>query len=317
MNAAAGDGEAGREGRYCGNCGQPLGLGATFCRSCGARYEPPSPPAPSAPPGSGEEHPRRNRTAIWIGIVIVGLGAGGALAILLSGGKSSSSTTVVVESDGSTTTETISTEETTEKSTVASRRIAGSVEAGRYVQAGSFKTDTYSEAERDRLLAEGIDAEVVRANEVEEFYPGFRVLLVGPVEREAEEKAMIKALDRNGVSGFARPVSPAQEISASEVAGEWSGILERSSSERPRLNDSLIVTLEMDSDGNSGTLEVPATGCTQTVTLAQEGAATLTYRQGSPCVSGGPLRIRPAAGELMVTVLPLSNDTLVMGSLTP
>lgn len=300
--------------RHCGNCGQPLGPDAAFCRSCGTRYEP---PPPNVPPGAGGEGPRRSRAAIWIALAIVVIGSGAALAILLSSGGSSSSTTVVVDSNGSATTETVTAEETADESTVASRPVTGSVEAGRYVQAGSFKTDTYSEAERDRLLAEGIDAEVVLSDEVEEFYPGFRVLLVGPVESEAEEKAVVKALDRNGVSGFARPVSPARGVSAGEVAGGWSGALERSSSERPRLNDSLNVTLEMDSDGSSGTLEVPATGCSQTVTLAEEGETTLTYRQGPPCVSNGPLRIRPAGGQLMVTVLPLENDTLVMGSLTP
>jgi hypothetical protein len=268
-------------------------------------------------PDGGQTHSRRNRVAIWVGLAIVVLGAGAALAILLSSGGSSSRTTVVVDSDGSTTTETVTAEETTDESTLPSRPIVGAVEAGRYVQAGSFKTDTYSTAERDRLAAEGIDAEVVRSDEVEELYPGFRVLLVGPVESEAEERAVIKALERNGVSGFARPVSPAKGVSAGEVAGEWSGALERSSSERPRLNDSLNVTLEMDPDGRSGTLEVPATGCSQTISLADEGETILTYQQGAPCVSGGPLRIRPAAGQLMVTVLPLENDTLVMGSLTP
>lgn len=271
----------------------------------------------------GEEGPKRSRAAIWIALAIVVIGAGAALAILLSGGDSSTSTTVVVDSEGSTTTETVTAADTVDEGSAQGTtelppgQIVGSIEAGRYVQAGSFRTDTYSEVERDRLAAAGIDVEVVLADEVEELYPGFRVLLAGPVESEAEEKAVLKALDHNGVSGFARSVTPAREISAGETAGEWGGVLERSSDERPHLDDSLTVALEMDSEGNSGTLEVPATGCSQTITLVEEGETTLVYRQDSPCVSGGPLRIRPAAGQLMVSVLPLGTDTLVTGSLSP
>ncbi|HEX5984456.1 MAG TPA: zinc-ribbon domain-containing protein [Solirubrobacterales bacterium] len=315
MTPPGGAGEAGGE-RYCGNCGERLSPGAAFCRSCGARYVPPAAaPSPGAHPEAGEDRPG-SRAALWLALAIVVVGAGAALAILLSSGGSSSSTTVVVDSEGSTATETT----TAEESTVAERAtgsVVGSVEAGRYVQAGSFKTDIYAEVERDRLVAAGIDVEVVESDEVGELYPGFRVLLAGPVESDAEEKGVIKALDRNGVSAFARPVTPAREIDSSEAAGEWSGVLERSSSERPRLDDSLDVTLEMDSEGRTGTLEVPATGCSQTLTLAQEREATLTYLQDHPCVSDGPMRIRPAEGQLMVTVLPIGPDTLVLGSLTP
>ncbi len=309
------------EARACGSCGAPLAPDAAFCRSCGARYEAPVPPPPIAPPpppaGNGE---RRHRTAIWLGVAIVVLGAGAALAILLSSGSSTTFTTVVVDSEGSTVTETITTEDTDaeEPTTVFEAPAAPLVEAGSYVQAGSFRTPAGAGSEQERLLSEGIDVEVVSSDGAQEFYPGFQVLLVGPVEGQSEEKSVVKALGRNGVpSAFARSLSPAAEIEASEAAGEWSGTLDRSSSERPNLDDSFTVTLEMDAEGNSGTLEVPSEGCSQTMQLVEVSPTTLTYEQKNSCVSGGPLRIRPTGDELMVSILPLENETLVTGSLSP
>ncbi|HEY6731076.1 MAG TPA: SPOR domain-containing protein [Solirubrobacterales bacterium] len=254
-----------------------------------------------------------------MGVAIVLAGAGAALAILLSSSGESVATTVMVNSAGSTVTETITTEsDTAESSTqVTEAPAAPPVEAGRYVQAGSFRTNLYAESERERLEAEGVDVEVVSSDGAQEFYPGFQVLLAGPVEGQSEEKALIKALGRNGVSAYARSLSPARETAASEAAGDWGGTLERSSSEHPNLDDSLIVTLEMNSEGTSGTLEVPAEGCSQTVDLAEKSPNTLTYSQDQPCVSEGDLRIRPTGDELMVSILPLDSDTLVTGSLTP
>jgi hypothetical protein len=112
--------------RRCGSCGQPLVAGASFCRSCGARWELPSctacgapiapssafcrscgasiaaatsaqqPPAPqktvaSAPP------PERRRAPLWIGAAVLLLGVGAAAAIVLSGGGGRSTTTVAEE----------------------------------------------------------------------------------------------------------------------------------------------------------------------------------------------------------------------------
>jgi SPOR domain len=323
MTPAGSEGDPDGGARHCTNCGQPLVASAAFCRSCGARYEAPrSTPTETAPRTAGPASsgsPGRRRTAIWVAAAIILIGAGAAVAILLSSGGGSPSTTVLVSSEGTTATETTTIETSAGTTTeVADAPSASSVEAGRYVQAGSFKTVSHAETERERLAAAGVDVRVVSSDGAEELYPGFQVLLGGPFEAGSEEAATIKALRHNGVpSAFARNLTPAAEISGpAETAGRWSGLLDRSSGEHPNLTGPLSVSLEMDAGGRTGTLEFEA-GCRDELTLSERTATTLSYAQGQFCAGSGDLLVRPADGQLMLSLLPLDSDVLVLGSLSP
>jgi sporulation related protein/zinc ribbon protein len=286
------------EMRRCGNCGEALAPGASFCRACGARYEEPR----TMEPG----RPRRTRVAGWAALAIVVLGAGAAAAILLASGGGSATTTVVVNGKGTTT------DEPPEAPT------AGAIEAARYVQAGSFRSPSNAAEEQDRLAAAGIEVQVVSSDWAQEFYPGFQVLLAGPVHSESEADAIDRALERNGVpSAFARDLTPALESGIpADAGGVWSGVLDRSSGERPSLNGSLEVTLTMEPDGETGALEVEGSNCRESLALSETTASTLSYSQDRPCVAGGPLHIRPIGPELMVSVLPPESDVLATGTLT-
>ncbi|MGC1853500.1 MAG: SPOR domain-containing protein [Solirubrobacterales bacterium] len=270
---------------------------------------------PPEPPN----RPRRNRVAIWVAAAIVVVGAGAALAILLASEGGSASTTVLVRGGTTTTVETTTTETTATETETTTDPATGSVEAGRYVQAGSFKTLPHADTERERLAAAGIDVSVVSSDDVEEFYPGFHVLLGGPLATSSEETTMVKALERNGVpSAFARDVAPALEIGdPAESAGRWSGALDRSSVERPSLNRSLPVTLEMDADGRSGMLEFETDGCEDELTLSETTATTLTYALTQFCAGSADLLVRPVEGQLMLSLLPLDTDVLMLGTLSP
>ncbi len=308
-------GEAGGGARTCANCGQALAPGAAFCRSCGARHESELPgSAPLSRPGRQSSRPGRSRTAIWAGGALVLAGAGAALAILLSSGGGSSSTTVLVGSGEKSVTATGTTETTSE----SAGSPIGSVEAGRYVQAGSFKTVPHAETERERLAAAGVDVRVVPSDDAEELYPGFQVLLGGPLRSSSQETSMVKALHGAGVpSAFARELSPAREIGdPGEIAGAWSGVLDRSSGEHPNLNGSLPVSLEVDPGGSTATLAFED-GCHDELTLAEATPTTLDYAQGRPCAADGDLLVRPAGGQLMLSLLPSDSDALVLGSLSP
>ena len=308
--------------RHCANCGQPLVPGAAFCRACGSRYEePPVGSEPTAvrtsPPPSSGGH---GRTALWVAIAIVVIGAGAALAILLASGGGDSSTTVLVDSakTGSSEAENAS-DESTESTEARADAGADALEAGRYVQAGSFKTLPHAEAERERLVGQGIDVQVISSDGVEEFYPGFQVLLAGPLQSGSEEATIVKALHRNGVpSAFPREVSPASELSgSSEAVGSWSGEISRSSGERPDLNGPLNISLEMESDGSSGVLEVEGESCQDQLSLAEAGSTVLSYSQGQPCLGRGEVLIRPGNGQLMLTLQPTGTDILILGTLGP
>lgn len=311
--------------RHCENCGQPLAPDASFCRFCGQRFEEQAVPEQVRPPQSG-------RVAFWLAGAIVVIGIGAAAAILLAGGGGSSRTTVVFDtSEGSRdatprtveTTDDETAETPTEATTPASSSrtgegVSGGIDAGRYVQAGSFRTLSHAEDEQERLGAAGVEVEVVSSDGAAEFYPGFQVLLAGPFVSKSEEKGVVEGLKRNGVpSAFVRDLSPAPALEGpEEAAGTWEGEVERSSDERPGLDGDLPVRLEFSSDGETGTLETGS--CSEGLTLAEPGRATLTYAQDRLCISGEELFVRPTEeGQLMVTLLPLDSDAIILGTLNP
>jgi hypothetical protein len=247
--------------------------------------------------------------------VIVLIGAGAAVAILLAGGGDGSRTTVLVDRAGKTTTVTTETERTETVSSVAAPSGA-EVDPGLYVQAGSFRTLSGAEEERERLAAAGVEVDVISSDGAAELYPGFQVLFGGPIAGDAEERRLLKELEENGVDGFARDLSPAPSLAgAGDAAGVWAGTLDRDSGEHPNLTDSLPVTVEIEPDGLAGTLET-ADGCSEGLSLKQEGPNTLTYFQDASCVSGGDVFVRPAGEELMVSMLPLGTDVFVTGGLS-
>jgi hypothetical protein len=307
--------------RRCGSCGQPLAARASFCRSCGSRYEEPAAPRqpamaptqqlpePALPeataPRPHQPASRPLRAALWVGGAIVLAGAGVAAAILLSSGGDTASTTVISRQGGSAAS----------GAAVTLSPPAGSIDAGRYVQAGSFKFQDDAEAERERLAAAGIAVEVLPSEQAQQLYPGFQVLLGGPFTSGAAETQMLRQLHRSGVpSAFGRELTPAQRITnLAVISGDWTGSLDRSSSSRPGLEATLPATLALSDDGRRGDLQIG--GCSVELTLAPSTTAALTYREHSGCDSEGDWQLRPSGDQLMLAQLPNDDDLIVLGAL--
>jgi hypothetical protein len=283
--AAGGSAAAGGGGRICQSCGHSLAGGAAFCRDCGARYEEPpteqmatpSPPAaPSANGGAARGSRGPSGAVVFLALAIV-LAAGGiGAALLLSDSGGPSPTTTVVPRGG--------TAGEPEGGDGAEASVMGSIEAGRYVQAGSFKFAADAERERRRLVTAGIDVEVVPSEEAQELYPGFQVLLGGPLNSGSEEEVLLKSLHRNGVpSAFARPLTPASSRGKLRD-GTWTGRLEESSSSHPKLDRSLPVTLVTSEGGKEGILIFLDIDCVAELQAEPSPGPTLRFRR-----SGGVL----------------------------
>jgi hypothetical protein len=322
---------AGR-GQFCSECGNSLPAAAGFCRSCGARAdaeaaavtpEPAAPVAPPAPEPASEGRPRRRLLALaCLGVALVG--AGLVTAFLLGGGdghSSSSSTTVASHAatvpaapDAAATTTGTS---AAPPSTAPSSPASGSIGAGVYVQAGSFRTTAGAEAERLRLEAAGIRVSVVDSDQAEELYPGFQVLLGGPFVGTSERRSMVKRLHRNGVpSAFARPLSPAVAIAGPEdAAGIWIGTLELSGFARPNQDGELQVTLSVDQDGRQASLEIPDRKCSVGLSLLAASELSLSFSQDRNCLGAGNVVMRPEGETISLTLLPPGADAIVVGRL--
>ena len=309
------------EGAICQRCGHPLAVGAAFCRSCGARYEePPSEQAAAPPPDPPSAAPatrdrpmggrrRPSGAIVFLAAAIVLAAAGIAAALVLSGNSGSSTTTVVTAGSGVS--------DSGANPATAAPVPTGSIEAARYVQAGSFKFAADAERERRRLASAGVDVEVVRSGEAQELYPGFQVLLGGPLHSGSEEATLLKSLHRNGVpSAFGRPLTPAPPAPTySELARRtWTGKLEESSTSHPKLDRSLPVTFVTSANGKEGTLIFLDIDCVAELQAEPSVGPTLRFGRSSGCFAGS-WQLRPSDGELMLTLLPPESDLIVLGEL--
>ncbi|MGE5281995.1 MAG: SPOR domain-containing protein [Chloroflexota bacterium] len=259
--------------------------------------------------GAGPAGPRRPRTSgpiIFLVGAIVLAAAGIAAALLLSGNDSSSTRTDLTRSNGVSAAR--------GGSSTSAPLASGSIEAGRYVQAGSFKFVADADKERRRLAAAGIDVDVVTSNSAQELYPGFQVLLGGPLQSGSEEAALLKSLHRNGVpSAFARPLTPAPPH-AQLGDGTWTGKLEESSSSRPKLDRTLPLTFVTSEGGKKGLLIFLDINCVAEVQTEPSTGPVLRFRRSSGCFAGS-WTIRPSNGKLMLTFLPPDSDLIVLGEL--
>jgi hypothetical protein len=305
--------------RRCASCGEVLAKGANFCRACGAPAAAPELPGQQAPRSEAGGHPmsapaadpgtpRRSRTAIVASLAILAIGAGAAAAILLGTGGGSSSTTTVLQ-DAAT-----APSHGTRISSETGTEAAGSIETGRYIQAGSFQTEEHAEAERRRLSEHGIEVAVVPSDGARELYPGFQVLLGGPLHSGAAEASMLRGLHRNGVpSAFAKDLTAAE--TDGPIAGRWAGEVERTSGEDPRLDGSLPVSVAISSDGTTGSLDLSTLGCHSSLSLTSTASGVFTYTQEPACIAAETLYARVLGSELMLSLLSPRTDAFTLGTL--
>jgi hypothetical protein len=299
--------------RVCQSCGHSLSGSAAFCRNCGARYKEPLTVQMQIPTVPAASHARAARgrrgpsgAVVFLAAAIV-LAAGGiAAALLLSDKGDSSPTTAGITQSGSAP--------APEGGSAAEARESGSIEAGRYVQAGSFKFAADAEKEQRRLAAVGVNVDVVPSDSAQELYPGIQVLLGGPLDSGSEEALLVKRLHRNGVpSAFARPLTPASPH-ARLGEGTWTGKLEESSSSHPKLDRTLSVTLVTLDGGTQGRLIFLNINCVAELQAEPSAGPTLRFERSSGCFSGS-WQVRPVGRKLMLTFLPSDSDVIVLGEL--
>lgn len=275
--------------------------------------EQPAPAPPHSPPvapaeagGGGRRHRHPSGAVLFLAAAVVVACGGIAAALLLSENGGSSPTTTVVTRSGAAG--------EVEGGSVAEAFTTGSIGAGRYVQAGSFKFARDAEKERRRLAAEGVDVEVVSSDTAQELYPGFQVLLGGPLRSGSEGALLLKSLHRNGVpSAFSRPLMPASPH-GKLGNGTWTGKLEESSTSHPRLDRTLPVTLVTSEGGKEGLLIFLDINCVAELQAEPSPGPILRFERSSGCFAGS-WQVRRAGRKLMLAFLPPDNDVIVLGEL--
>lgn len=300
--------------RACERCGHQLSADANFCRTCRAPVS-----APAAAPERKQAAGGRSWGVILVGAAIVIASAAIALAILLSrSGHSPAADASSQAARPGNAAEAPSLEEGGGEDTIPAAATARSIEPGRYVQAGSFKVAADAETEQRRLAGLGIETNLLRSEMAQELYPGFQVLVVGPIRGRNEELSTIGKLRHGGVpTAFARELTPAaSSVRYADVAGNWRGTLEEISSSHPRLDRKLTVSASFVRSGREGQLDVPSLHCRPSLSAVGSSETTVSFDQYSTCLASGSWIVRPSGGSLMMTLLPSGSDLIFLGTLS-
>jgi hypothetical protein len=194
-----------------------------------------------------------------------------------------------------------------------------SLTAGRYIQAGSFRSPEGAGQEVERLREYEVDAVSLPAAWANELLPGFHVLLVGPLSAGSEEDLALRRLARAGVSGWGRYLTPTTALSGPEaVAGTWAGDVEQSSLRGPRRRTTYRIEIAIDADGGGGTIEYPERRCSGELSLIEDAGYSLAYEesiQSGGCPAGGVWHLRPTGGVLTAVRLHDDREVMVEGDL--
>lgn len=257
------------------------------------------------------------------------VGAGAATAVLLatrgdSGSSSGGSEAAAVSDETETVPSTTAapptatgTASSSDAPVETSEEPVGSIPAGLYVQAASFRSKVDAETERRRLEGFGARVSVADSDQAEELYPGFQVLIAGPFSDGAERRSLLRVLHEHGApTAFARSLSPARSISGPEaMEGRWTGTLEVSGFTHSRRNGNFAATLETNSDVSEVELRIPARHCSIGLSLARVSQLTVSFAQDRNCLGGGEWVARPEGGSVALTLLPPGAGIIVVGRL--
>lgn len=314
--------------RRCPTCAAPALVGASFCHSCGAPLEgrdtwvgaaadraPAAAAPPSAPAAEDRRrHPLRPVAAVAACLLVGALVAAGAYLATRDGDSGGAGGATGASSGGGA-----EREEVPPKPQAPPRE--SELVPGRYVQSGSFRSLEGAEEEVARLRGHGIDVFAIPADQVDELLPGFQVLLVGPLAGAAEERRVVRELERAAVSGFGRDVTPSVELSGpSSAAGAWSGEVEQSSLRGAARPTTYPVDVTIAAGGETGTVDYPEDECGGTLTLIEDDGYSLAYAETveyGPCIRGGVWHLRPTAEGMKAVWLHDSRDIMVEGTLSP
>ena len=183
--------------------------------------------------------------------------------------------------------------------------LAPRFKAGRWVQLASFRESASATRFARRLTAHGVSATVLASDDIEELYPDWQVVAVGPLASAAAQRRMIRRAQQAGFPGAeARAYTPVlRPVTASQLAGTYRGMLRqlrpghRGRSRRIAARVSLTPT-------GSGTMAYRRPACTGKLTVEGAQRGVMMWRErivAGPCASDGRWTMRTSGGRLVLT----------------
>jgi hypothetical protein len=121
---------------------------------------------------------------------------------------------------------------------------------------------------------------VIDSDDIENLYPAWQVVAIGPLPSSSAERKMIRRVHHAGLrEALARNYLAATSLqSAHQQAGSYAGTVTRTDPQRPKRNGHFAVTVDLQADGH-GTIRYHGQGCAGKLTASSAPAIALVWSE--------------------------------------
>jgi hypothetical protein len=173
----------------------------------------------------------------------------------------------------------------------SSGSIAPRITSGRYVQLASFRDRRNAERFARHVRARRLHPRVIDSDDVENLYPAWQVVAIGPLPSSSAQREMIRKVHHAGLrEALARNYLAATTLqSARQQAGSYAGMVTRTDPRRPKRSGRFAVTVVLEADGH-GTIRYRGRACAGKLAASSTPATALVWSEqitSGPCERGG------------------------------
>jgi hypothetical protein len=199
---------------------------------------------------------------------------------------------------------------------------AGDFTPGSYVRLASMRRRAAAEHLAGLLSDRGVPARVINSDEVEELFPGFAVVVSGPVRSKARARTLIRRAKGLEITDAVQvPLSPASggPIDVSGLNGAWRGTLSQAGAARAEDNRQLATAITFAAGGRRARIRYPGVPCSGDLSFVRTDGAIAVYSQRitfGDCPQGGTWMLRLRDSRLAGTWRRQDAPMFIAGYLT-
>lgn len=190
--------------------------------------------------------------------------------------------------------------------------------AGRYARLGSLRDELRANTAAGELKRKGVDAQVISSDSVRGMAPGFSLVVAGPLAGKREERQLVLAAKRAGVSDpQVKSLAPVRYfVEPADLAGEYGGTAQQFNAKVKRIPLAISVI----NTGELGTITYGRPNCQGTLSFASQNGAVARYDESidsGRCTPGGTWSFKRENGHLRATWSKPGDQTFIVADLKP
>jgi hypothetical protein len=190
--------------------------------------------------------------------------------------------------------------------------------AGRYARLGSFRDKGRANKAAGELKRKGVDAQVISSDTVRGTAPGSSLLVAGPLAGNGEERRLVLAAKRAGVSDApVKTLAPVRySVEPADLAGEYSDSAQQF---HPKVRR-IPLALSLIDTGELGTITYGRPNCQGTLSFASQNGAVASYHEAidsGRCTQGGTWSFKREDGHLHAMWSKPGDQTFIVADFKP